>query len=128
MNNNVVEILKSVVGELREVAKSQSIIGEPITVGGRTVIPVVKLSVGFGAGGGQGQTQKATGGFGGGGGGGALIEPVAFIIIDKDDIRLLPAKKGKWEDLIEAVPGVVTKLAALKDKLKTDKTEKSGSE
>jgi len=59
MSNNVVEILKGVVGELREIAKSETVIGEPVTVGDRTVIPVVKISVGFGAGGGQGEDEKA---------------------------------------------------------------------
>ncbi|RKX24406.1 MAG: sporulation protein, partial [Candidatus Zixiibacteriota bacterium] len=97
MANNVVEILQGVVGELKEMARSESVIGEPITIGDKTVIPVVKISVGFGAGGGQGEgtadDKKASGtGFGGGGGGGAKIEPHAFIIIDGDKIRLLPTK------------------------------------
>ncbi len=82
MSNNVVDILKGVVGELREISKSETIIGQPITVGNRTVIPVVKISVGFGAGGGQGEDEKKGSGFGGGGGGGARIEPAAFIIMD----------------------------------------------
>ena len=100
MANNVVEILKGVVGELKEMAQSESIIGDPITIGERTVIPIVKISVGFGAGGGQGEAEKAGTGFGGGGGGGAKIEPAAFIIMDKDGIQLLPAKKGTWEGVI----------------------------
>ena len=55
MANNVVEILQGVVGELKDMARSESIIGEAITIGDKTVIPVVKISVGFGAGGGQGE-------------------------------------------------------------------------
>ncbi len=73
MANNVVEILKGVVGELREISKSETVVGKPITVGDKTVIPVVKISVGFGAGGGQGESEKTGTGFGGGGGGGARI-------------------------------------------------------
>jgi uncharacterized spore protein YtfJ len=102
MSNNVVEILKGVVGELKEMAQSESIIGDPITVGEKTVIPVVKLSAGFGAGGGQGESDKTGSGYGGGGGGGVRIEPAAFIIMDKEGISLLPAKKGSWENLVEA--------------------------
>jgi len=126
MANNVVEILKGVVGELKEMARTESIIGDPITIGDRTVIPVVKLSVGFGAGGGQGEDEKARSGFGGGGGGGASIEPVAFIIMDKDGIQLLPAKKGSWESLIDAIPGIAKKISKLKDKFKSDKESESG--
>lgn len=121
-NNNVVEILHSVVGELKQMAQSESIVGDPITVGDKTVIPVVKMTVGFGAGGGQGESSDKKGsGFGGGGGGGVSIEPAAFIIMDKDGISLLPAKKGNWESLIEAIPGVATKIAEIKSKFKGDK-------
>ncbi len=125
MENNVVEILRGVVGELKEMARSETVVGDPITVGERTVIPVVKISVGFGAGGGQGQTDKAESGFGGGGGGGARIEPSAFIIIDKDKIRLLPTKRGSWEGLIETIPDLAKKLGKLKDKFKSTAEEDS---
>jgi len=128
MVNNVVEILRGVVGELKEMAQSESIIGEPITVGDRTVIPVVKLSVGFGAGGGQGEGDKARTGFGGGGGGGATIEPAAFIIMDKDGISLLPAKKATWEGVIESIPGIAKKISQLKDKFKSGKGQEADQE
>ncbi len=123
MANNVVDILKGVVGELKEVARTETVIGEPVTVGDRTVIPVVKISFGFGAGGGQKEGDK-TGEFGGGGGGGARIEPTAFIIMDKDAVRILPVAKGKWEGIVDAIPGLAKKLAKWKDKFKSETSEK----
>lgn len=120
MNNSVADLMKSVVGELKEVAKSETVIGEPVTVGDRTVIPVVKISFGFGAGGGQGEAPGNGTGFGGGGGGGAKIEPAAFIVMDKDGIQLLPAGKGKWDAIIDAIPGIARKLGKLKDQFKSD--------
>jgi uncharacterized spore protein YtfJ len=120
MANNVVDILKGVVGELREIAKSETVIGKPVTVADKTVIPVVKVSVGFGAGGGQGESEKTGGGFGGGGGGGARIEPVAFIIMDETGVSLLPVSKGKWENIIESIPGLAKKLSKLREKFKSD--------
>ena len=125
MANNVVDILKGVVGELREIAKSETVIGEPVTVGDKTVIPVVKVSVGFGAGGGQGESEKVGGGFGGGVGGGARIEPVAFIIMDETGASLLPVSKGKWENIIESIPGLAKKLSKLKEKFKSDGDDKA---
>ncbi|MDH4157061.1 MAG: spore germination protein GerW family protein [candidate division Zixibacteria bacterium] len=124
MANNVVDILKGVVGELREIAKSETVIGKPVTVGEKTVIPVVKVSVGFGAGGGQGESEKIGGGFGGGGGGGAKIEPVAFIIMDETGVSLLPVAKGKWENIIESIPVLAKKLSKLKEKFKSDDGDK----
>ncbi len=127
MANNVVDILKGVVGELKEVARTETVIGEPVTVGDRTVIPVVKISFGFGAGGGQKEGDK-TGEFGGGGGGGAKIEPTAFIIMDEDGVRILPAAKGKWEGVIDAIPGLAKKFAKWKDKLKSEGSDKDGKD
>ena len=129
MANNVVEILKGVVGELREISKSETIIGEPITVGDKTVIPIVKISVGFGAGGGQGENEKAGTGFGGGGGGGAKIEPAAFIIMDKHGVSLLPANKGKWDSIIDSIPGFAKKFSEMKNRMTdSDKSKPSDTE
>ncbi len=125
MANNVVEILKGVVGELKEVARSETIIGEPVTVGDKTVIPIVKISFGFGAGGGQRDSGKADQ-YGGGGGGGARIEPAAFIIMDADGVSLLPAGKGKWDSLIDAIPGFANKMSKFAAKFKSDESDKSG--
>jgi len=121
--NNVTEILKAVVGELRDISRSETIMGEPVTIGSRTVIPIVKISVGFGAGGGQGEGNKIGEGFGGGGGGGARIEPAAFIIMDDDGVSLLPATKGSWESLIDAIPGIAKKISKVTKKF-TKKSEK----
>ena len=123
--NNVTEILRAVVGELKEISRSETIIGEPVTVGKRTVIPVVKISVGFGAGGGQGEGNKVGEGFGGGGGGGARIEPAAFIIMDEDGVSLLPATKGSWASIIDAIPGIAKKISQVGKKLKS-KADKKG--
>lgn len=120
-DNKVSEILKDIVGELKEIARSQSVIGDPITVGGKTVIPVVKISVGFGAGGGQGEQSGKGSGFGGGGGGAARIEPAAFIIMDDQKISLLSAKPGKLDALVEAIPDLFGKLKELKGKMSKEK-------
>mgnify|MGYP001347480857 FL=1 len=120
MSNGVTDILKGVVGELREVAKSETVIGDPITVGDRTVIPVMKISFGFAAGGGQETDEKRGSGFGGGGGGGARVEPAAFIIIDRDEIRVLSAVKGKWDALLEAIPEVAKKIQQAAKKFRSD--------
>ncbi len=120
-DNKVSEILKDIVGELKEIARSQSVVGDPITVGGKTVVPVVKISVGFGAGGGQGEQSGKGSGFGGGGGGAARIEPSAFIIMDDKKISLLSAKPGKLDALVEAIPDLFGKIKEFKGKISGDK-------
>lgn len=129
MSSDVVEIIKSVVGELKEIARSESIIGEPITVNGKTVIPVVKISIGFGVGGGQGEREKgSTAMHLGGGGGGVSMEPSAFIIMDEDGISLLPAKRSSWEGVIESVPGIAKKILKLTEKNAGEAAAPSGDD
>lgn len=128
MNNNVVEILKAVVGELKEMTNSKTVVGSPISAGDKTLVPVVTITVGFGAGGGQGEKQNVAGGFGGGGGAGLRIEPTAFIIIDKDGVSLLPAKKGSVENVIDAIPGAIEKIAKLRSSFKEGGTKAGADE
>ena len=127
MPNNVSEILKNIVGELKEMARSQTILGDPITIGSKTVIPLVKVTVGFGAGGGQ-RAKDNSEDFGGGGGGGAQIEPAAFIIIDGDKVSLLSSKAGKLESLIDAVPALLGKLIDRRSEGKESKGDGSSQE
>ncbi len=113
MSNNVMELLQGIIGELKVIAKSETIVGEPVSAGDRTVIPVSRISVGFGAGGGQDSKSDNTARYGGGGGGGAIIEPIAFLVLDKDKVSLLATKKkGSFDKIMEAAPDA---LAALKN-------------
>lgn len=113
MSNNVMELLQGIIGELKVIAKSETVVGQPVTAGDRTVIPVTRISVGFGAGGGEEGKQDKGSRFGGGGGGGAVIDPVAFLVLDKDKVTLLAAqKKGSFDKIIESAPDV---LAAIKN-------------
>ncbi len=126
-DNRVSEIMKDIVGEIRNIANSQTVVGQPIQAGDKTVIPVVKVTLGFGAGGGQGEDQSKSG-FGGGGGGGVRVEPAAFIIIDKDQVSLLPARPGKLETLIEAIPALITKVIDAREGKKEKAAEGSNPE
>lgn len=70
-----------------------TVFGEPVTRGDRTVIPVARVSMGFGFGAGAGQAPEGTpGGYGGGGGGGggAAGEPVGYIEITPTSSRFVP--------------------------------------
>ncbi len=76
-------LVKTTLSELREVAKAQSVVGDPVEVGKTTVIPLVKLGFGFGGGGAEGKDGER-GGTGGGGG----VQPVAVLVVRDDEVRL----------------------------------------
>ncbi len=78
------------------------------------IIPVSKINIGFGAGGGGGTSKDSETGQGGGAGGGVTIEPVAFIVVQTDDVKILPIKSKAFGSLIEGIPDLVSKIAEMK--------------
>ncbi len=88
------EIMGVTMDKIKEMIDVNTIVGEPIrTPDGITIIPVSKVSVGFASGGSDFVSKNQTGGknpFGGGSGAGVNIAPVAFLVVNKDRVRLLP--------------------------------------
>lgn len=116
-SGNLVDVIQSIVGELRQIARSESIVGAPVTVGERTVVPITKLSVGFGAGGGEGSRPDKGTGFAGGGGGGVMVEPVAFLVLDKERVQLLTTRKhGVVEAVLDAAPELISSIKSWSEK------------
>jgi len=114
----VEELMQEVVEQLEKLVTTRTIVGEPITVAGKTVIPISKVSFGFGSAGGEGK--------------GAKIEPVAFLLVSEDEVKLLPAT-GKGIDIgkiVEAVPEVVDKIKSMRGKREkeTEKTKEKEPE
>ncbi len=113
----VEDILKTATGEINNMISTKTIIGEHIKIDNRTIIPVTKVSFGFGSGGGEGKRKAGDEGSGGGGGGGAIIEPVAFLVITPDDVKLLVTKeKGAVVQLVEAMPDIMEKVPEVMEK------------
>ena len=105
------EQMSVLANEVRQIAQTETVIGEPIHAGESTIVPVISVSIGFGAGGvhgGQSGT-KATGS-GGGGGAGISLTPVAFLVVTGDDVRLLPIKESAVRGLAASVPRIVDAL------------------
>lgn len=87
--NPAQNILKDLIGELKTLAKTETIIGAPITAGEFTLVPISRVSLGVGAGGGAGEMEKKSQtGEGGGGGGGIRISPVAVVAIRGSELNI----------------------------------------
>lgn len=123
MADKLTDLISSIMGELKQISKTETIIGEPVKLGDKMVVPVSKVSVGFGVGGGEGKADEKSSGFGGGGGGGVRVEPVGFIVIQEDRVSFLATKPGRFEGLVEAIPGFLEKVKGFtkgRDKNKTE--------
>jgi uncharacterized spore protein YtfJ len=91
---NVETLFKQAVEEIERMLNTKTVVGEPLTIGDNTIIPLVSVGFGFAAGGGSGKQNTIGEGAGGGTGGGGGVKPVAVLIINKDGVRLEPIKSG----------------------------------
>jgi uncharacterized spore protein YtfJ len=113
--DDVEKLIKTTLGEIEKVLDAKTVVGEPITIEGTTLIPLMSVGFGFAAGGGagKGETKETAEGGGSGTGGGGGVKPIAVIVIDKDGVRIEPIKGGMAtaiEKLSETIPGIAAKL------------------
>lgn len=83
--DNLDQLIKTTASELSQMARSASVFGTPIHLEGSTIIPLVKVHIGFAAGAGTGGSKKESGD---GSGGGVDVQPVAVLIVDEEGVRL----------------------------------------
>lgn len=129
MSQNIPNMLENTIAKIREMVDVNSVIGKPITTpDGVTIIPVSKVSVGFGGGGSDFVSKNVNhqeNPFGGGAGGGVSIIPIAFLIVKDGTVRMLPVAEPAnttADRLVEMVPDVLDKVSAFVDS-HTSKTD-----
>lgn len=126
--NSVSELMRSTMEKIHEMVDTNAIVGQPITTpDGVTLIPISKVSFGFGSGGGDyGKAQPHQ--FGGGGGAGVKIDPVAFLVIKDGVTRVLPVAvppATAVDRVIEMVPDLMDKAERFLDKRQAEKEAKA---
>ena len=126
MSQKLPNMLENTIQKIREMVDVNSVIGEPITTpDGVTIIPVSKVSVGFGGGGSDFVNSK--GGenpFGGGVGGGVKVTPECFLIVKDGNVRMMPVAQPASttaDRIVEMVPDTLDKLTAYLDSKKEAK-------
>ena len=114
--NPLGDILQETMGKVREMVDANTIVGQPIAADGVTLIPISKVSFGFGGGGGDyvpksGTEKNLTAGLGAG----VKITPVAFLLLKDGTARVLPVAvpaATTLDRLVEMVPDAVDKVSA----------------
>ena len=122
MSQTLSHMIENTLSKVKDMISVNDVVGTPITTPeGVTIIPISKVSVGFGGGGSDfvsKNVNKQENPFGGGGGGGVNVTPVAFIIIKGDSVRMLPvaAPANTTADrVVELVPDVLDKISNFVD-------------
>jgi uncharacterized spore protein YtfJ len=106
---SLADVIQAALDRMQYMAKTETVIGEPITAGGVTLIPVSKISIGFAAGGG-GNENKA--GSGAGTGGGITVTPVAFISVSEGKVQVHPVEKNdpNLGKILSMAPEIIQKV------------------
>ena len=119
MSNHPIEgLMSDAMEHIKQMVDVNTIVGKPVTTeDGTTIIPISKVAFGFGAGGSEfnaNPKEKPTDDtlFGGGSGGGVSINPVAFLVVNSEQIRLLPVTNTitTVDRVIDLVPEVLNKF------------------
>jgi len=114
----VEELIEKMLSNLKDIVESETVIGHPVESGETTIIPLTKISMGFGAGGGQKKEKEQ--GEASATGGAANIEPVAVVTVHKGEVKVINLKKGTtdYSKLVEMIPKVVDKFSKKSKKKK----------
>lgn len=114
--NPLSEMMQESMAKVREMVDTNTIVGQPIqTPDGVTLIPISRVSIGFGGGGaafGNKNNENADN-LGAGIGSGVRIEPVAFLIVKDGITRIMPVAipaMNTVDRVVEMVPEVMDRV------------------
>ena len=135
-------LMNTAMSNLKEMIDVNTVVGEAIDTGnGTTIIPVSKVCFGFAAGGcefNSGTLDQYTKEgvdedisyklpFGGGSGAGVSINPVAFLVVNQDGVKLMPINHVSTVDkLMDYVPDLMEKANKIVDKSLDNSAGNSG--
>ena len=116
--NSISAMMEASMGKIREMVDSNTVVGEPIvTADGVTLIPVSRLSFGFGCGGGDYGKQQDK--LGAGAAAGVRVEPMAFLVVKDGVTRMLPVGTPAIttvDRIVDMVPQVMDRVEGFIDK------------
>ena len=125
MASSLEGLVERVMGELHRIVQARTVVGEPVQAGRVTLIPVSRISFGFGAGGDQeGKGHSGTGG-------GASVEPIGFVAVDEEgkvQILTLREKEAGWGQLVELMPDAIARVRSFLSRSKRDPAEEEQPE
>lgn len=102
--------------DIHNLAKSENVLGNPVSVGDKTLVPVMAVTVGYGSTGmGTKLETPNTKHDSNGLGLGARISTSAVMVIDnkKDDVQMLPVSgNGNMAQLMQKIPDALTNIGS----------------
>lgn len=131
MEHPIGELMQTAMSSIKDMVDVNTVIGDPVVAtSGATIIPISKVSFGYVTAGGdlahpekknQPINAQADFPFAGGSGAGVSVQPVGFLVVSGDSVRMLPAQSLTVADrMVELIPGVVEDVKNLFAKPRQD--------
>lgn len=136
MDNPIEGLMRTTMDSLKEMIDVNTIVGDAVeTKDGSIIIPISRVSIGFASGGSEfckdfkSAENKTDFPFGGGSGAGMAVQPVAFLVVKDENIKLLPVKQSNSiERIVDGVPEVIDQLLDMFKKNKGNKADENKKE
>lgn len=117
------KLMDTAMTNIKSMVDVNTIVGDPVeTPDGSVIIPISRVSFGFAAGGGELKSSMKDNGdenkpFAGGSGAGVMLTPVAFLVVSKEQVRLLPVNNNAVvERLINIAPELLQQIQNILEK------------
>ncbi|MBO5321945.1 MAG: sporulation protein YtfJ [Clostridia bacterium] len=112
--NNIKAIIDVTMDKIRALVDADVVTGTPIEVGNLTLIPVSRVSFGMASGGSDFPSKNGQL-FGGGGGAGVTVVPIAFMVVNGENVKMLPIynEVTSLEKAITMAPEIIEKAKEL---------------
>ncbi|MFW5985192.1 MAG: GerW family sporulation protein [Halanaerobiaceae bacterium] len=122
--NTIEKLMDTAMANINEMVDVNTIVGDPVeTIDGSVIIPISRVCFGFAAGGGSGTSSQARrqknsdqkgSSFSGGSGGGVMLKPIAFLVVNQKQVRLLPVNNNaSLERLINVAPEILQEIKSM---------------
>ena len=131
MQHPIDTMMQTTMDSIRGMVDVNTVVGTPVLgAQGTTIIPISKVSFGFIAGGGEYSTDEKrarldmpTFPFAGGSGAGVSVQPVGFLVVGENGVKMLPAQStGALERMVEVLPQLWEEMRMDEPKKKKKKT------
>ena len=123
--NPIGELMQNTMESVKNMLKVDTVVGDPIiTPDGITLVPISRISVGFGGGVVEFSSKKSgeTRPYGGGNATGVKIDPIGFLVIKEGVVRMIsvaPPASNTVDRIIDLVPQVMDRVDAFIEKQKS---------
>ena len=121
-NNPIGAMMQNTMESVKNILKVDTVVGDPIyTPDGITLVPISKVSVGFGGGGVEFNNKNSGDSrpYGGGNATGVKIDPIGFLVIKEGTVRMVnitPPASNTVDRIIDLVPQVMDRVDAFIEK------------